>query len=75
MCVCVGGGGGGGGGVEMHCVEYSQTSRTMKKSIKIKIILNKALILYNNSSNSCKLCVLSVSNVFDTILPNSWVDT
>ena len=69
LCVC----GGGGGG--MHCIEYSQTSRTRKKSIKIKVILNIALILYNNSSNSCELCVLSVSNVFDNILPNSWVDT
>ena len=59
----------------MHCIEYSHTSRTRKKSIKIKVILNIALILYNNSSNSCKLCVLSVSNVFDTILPNSWADT
>ena len=59
------GGGGGGGGVEggVHCIEYSQTSRTRKKSIKIKVILNIALILYNNSSNSCKLCVLSVSVV------------
>ena len=59
----------------MHCIEYSQTSRTREKSITIKVILNIALILYNNSSNSCKLCVLSVSIVFDTILPNSWVDT
>ena len=49
----------------MHCIEYSQTSRTGEKSIKIKVILNIALILYNISSNSCKLCVLSVSNIFE----------
>ena len=59
----------------MDCIDYSQTSRTRKISMKIKFILNIALILYNNSSNSCKLCVLSVSNVFDNMLPNSWVDT
>ena len=59
----------------MHCIEYSQTSITRKKSIKIKVILNIAFILYNNSSNLCKICVLSVSNVFDAIHPNSLVNT
>ena len=50
-------------------------ARARNKSIKIKIILNIAFILcYSSSWLNC-MCVFSVLNLSDTILPNSWVDT
>ena len=55
--------------IQKEMAECSQTS------MKIKIIIHIAFILcYNSSWLNC-MCVFSILNVSDTILPNSWVDT
>ena len=61
--------------IQKEMVDCSQTSKSKEQKHKIKIILNIAFILcYNSSWLNC-MCVFSVLNLSDTILPNSWVDT
>ena len=50
-------------------------ARATNKNIKMKVIVHIAFVLYYNSSWLNCMCVLSIFNVSDTILPNSWVDT